>query len=133
MNYKLGFIGAGNMATAIFAGALKKGLVESSDIYVYDIDQDKLKRGEKQYEYISCSSIDELCEKAQMLVIAVKPNVAVFVLEQMKKAMDLPVISIVTGLSYQTMAEKNAGTLLRFFARYAKYAAYGGAGSLRIC
>jgi pyrroline-5-carboxylate reductase len=43
MNKKIGFIGSGNMGSAMIKGIVNSNLVESKDIYVSDIDESKLK------------------------------------------------------------------------------------------
>ena len=39
MQIKLGFIGCGNMATAIINGAVSSQFIAGEDIFVYDIDE----------------------------------------------------------------------------------------------
>ena len=39
---KIGFIGAGNMATAIIGGLTRSGF-EKKDVFVYDVFEEKLK------------------------------------------------------------------------------------------
>ena len=41
---KIGFIGAGNMASAIVGGAVKSGKFASNDIYVCDINEEKVNK-----------------------------------------------------------------------------------------
>ena len=39
---KIGFIGMGNMASAIAGGIIKSGFIEGQNVYAFDIDQTKL-------------------------------------------------------------------------------------------
>ena len=41
---KIGFIGAGNMASAIVGGAVKSGKFAPNDIYVCDINEEKVNK-----------------------------------------------------------------------------------------
>ena len=41
--YILGFIGAGNMSQAIIRGAIEKKAINSDKVFVFDIDNDKMK------------------------------------------------------------------------------------------
>ena len=39
---KIGFIGMGNMASAIAGGIIKSGFIDGKNVYAFDIDSDKL-------------------------------------------------------------------------------------------
>ena len=95
---KLGFIGAGNMAGAIIKGALEKNAVVPNHIIVYDIDNEKVKALQEGYGIHGVASIPELCEKSDMLLLAVKPNILPDVLRGLCN-IDLPLISIAAGWS----------------------------------
>ena len=41
---KIGFIGMGNMASAILAGVLKADFLNGDDVCVYDINSEQLKK-----------------------------------------------------------------------------------------
>jgi len=103
---KLGFIGAGNMAGAIIKGALYKNVINAGDIYVYDIDETKSQSIKNSLNVCACAGIDELCEKSDMLIIAVKPGAMEPVLKAIKRY-DKPVVSIAAGWG----AEKIKGIL----------------------
>ena len=99
-NYKLGFIGAGNMAEAIFSGAIEKKVLKPNEIFIYDISQDRMNGLCKKYGIISASSIEDLCSKAEMLVLAIKPSIISTVLEKLAEIDSrLPMVSIVAGWS----------------------------------
>lgn len=73
MGKSIGFIGAGNMATAIINGMLKNEAAAPQDIHVFDIDNAKLTamsaRGVRTHE--SVRKIVELCD---IIVLAIKPQ-----------------------------------------------------------
>lgn len=73
---KLGFIGAGNMATAIFSGALKQNVLESQDVALYDVDTKKSEEHRKAYGITVCDSAQALVDCAILSFWAVKPIVA---------------------------------------------------------
>ena len=57
---KGGFIGTGNMATAIIKGLIENG-VNSKYVYAYDIDSEKLNKISKEYNItVVTSNIDVL-------------------------------------------------------------------------
>ena len=104
MNIRLGFLGAGNMATAIFSGALEKKVILPEQIALYDISEQKLLEHQKRYGIRICHSPQELVEESDILLLAVKPVVAKSVLA----ALDMKgkaLISIVAGLTYQQIQE----------------------------
>ena len=95
MAYRFGFIGAGNMAQAIFSGAVQRKLARPDSIYIYDIDAEKMQTLREKWGIHTCSSLEMLHEACDILFLAVKPNVAKAILQ------DLPggkaVVSIVAG------------------------------------
>ncbi len=101
---KLGFIGAGNMATAIFSGALKRNVLKGGEIALYDVDRKKSEEHRKAYGVTVCDSAQALVDCCDIVVLAVKPIVAKGVLN----ALDLEgksLLSIVAGLTYQQLQE----------------------------
>ena len=101
---KLGFIGAGNMAGAIIRGAVEKNASAPNHIIVYDVDTEKVKALQESCGVHGVASIAELCEKSDMLLVAVKPNVLPDVLKELH-GVDLPLISIAAGWSSSKIKE----------------------------
>lgn len=80
---KIGFIGAGNIATAIISGAVKSGILNAGDITVFDIDQNKL----TPFIKLGCfaaKNIADLMTKTDTLFLTVKPQVLEPVLTEVK-------------------------------------------------
>lgn len=82
--YKLGFIGCGNMATAIMGGAVSSDFLKGENICVFDVDKEKAEFLNKEYGVNCCSSVEELAENCEFIVLAVKPQVFPTVLPQIK-------------------------------------------------
>ncbi|MEG2720526.1 MAG: pyrroline-5-carboxylate reductase [Oscillospiraceae bacterium] len=78
---KIGFIGAGNMATAIIRGAVGSKNFNSSDILAYDIDEKKANFLNEKYKITTKSSVSGLINACDVVVLAVKPNVLKELLE----------------------------------------------------
>ncbi len=97
--YKLGFIGAGNMAEAIFSGVLSKGAAQPAEVFLYDINREKLLQHQEKYGVCLCSSEQETVESAEMLFLAVKPHIAPSVLQKLHFSKEKVLISIVAGLT----------------------------------
>ncbi|WP_288060451.1 pyrroline-5-carboxylate reductase [Thomasclavelia cocleata] len=95
---KIGFIGMGNMASAIAGGIIKSNFTEGNRVYAFDIDQEKLMKMNHEFNLISCESEIDLVEKVDLVVLAIKPNIVDEVIVKIKdKLDDKAVISIVAG------------------------------------
>lgn len=95
---KLGFIGCGNMATAIIGGAVSSAFLKGDNICVFDVDAQKADFLNKEYGVNCCSSVEELAENCEYIVLAVKPQVFPAVLPQIKDKLNkTTVISIGAG------------------------------------
>ena len=85
--YKLGFIGCGNMATAILNGVVNSEYVNGADICVFDVDSQKANALKNNLGVEALLSAREVAEKAQVVVLAVKPQVFPQVLPEIKDAL----------------------------------------------
>ncbi|MGI6316260.1 MAG: pyrroline-5-carboxylate reductase [Christensenellales bacterium] len=96
---KLGIIGSGNIAQAILKGALHTQAISPEDVFVYDIRPEVTGRLESELGVISCSSSSELCKKADLILLAVKPFVCRDALKLMQYDLtgQKALISVVTG------------------------------------
>ncbi len=95
---KIGFIGMGNMASAIAGGIIKSNFIKGNRVYAFDIDQEKLMKMNHEFNLISCESEIDLVEKVDIVVLAIKPNIVDEVIVKIKdKLDDKAVISIVAG------------------------------------
>lgn len=100
ITYTLGFVGAGNMASAIISGAVEKKVVSAEQIYVFDVDTQITQALSSQLGIVSVPSLNELCGKAEIIVAAVKPNVLTAVLNELKPLIgNKPLVSIAAGWS----------------------------------
>lgn len=107
MNRKLGFIGAGNMGTALVGGIIKAGILSPGNIYIYDIDETKAGALEKEMGIKAVESNEELIIASDIIIIAVKPNMVKTVLDPLKKLFDSTkiLVSIAAGVSIKTFKE----------------------------
>ncbi len=104
---KAGFIGAGNMATALMKGIIGSGLYSPDMINAYDNDPEKLNAIYKAYHVDSVPSNKELVKACNIIILAVKPQVMNAVLEEIKREVtkDHVVISIAAGIKIDTIQE----------------------------
>ena len=98
---KIGFIGMGNMASAIAGGIIKSGFIDGKNVYAFDIDSDKLAKMNLEFGIIGCKSEVDLVETVDMIIMAVKPNIVEDVILKVKaKLENKAVISIVAGYDF---------------------------------
>jgi len=106
MNYRLGFIGCGNMAQAIAAGAIKGGVLPADQV----IASDPTESHRVLFEGWGCTtSADnaEVIRGAKQIVLAVKPQIFPKVAPQLAELLDdsQVLISIMAGVSSKKIAE----------------------------
>ena len=101
MSRILGFIGSGNMGQAMIGGVVKAKLFESRDIIVSDRDQAKLETIQKTYGVQTTTDSLEVARKADLLILAVKPNIYPQVLESIKDVLTPKkiIITIAAGVA----------------------------------
>ncbi len=93
----IGIIGCGNMGSALVEN-LRKGFGHK-DIFVFDKEQDKLNSLKRGFGVVSCSSVEELGMKSEVIVIAVKPQDIDAVLSLLKNFKGKLFISIAAGIT----------------------------------
>ncbi len=93
------FIGLGNMASAIIRGMHKSGLFAAKSLYGHDISIDKMQQLEEETGLIPCPSNQEAVQQADVVVLAVKPQMLDTVLTEISPALhgDKLLISIAAG------------------------------------
>lgn len=99
MNRVLGFIGSGNMGQAMLGGILENELFKSDQIIVCDLDEQKLKDMSDMYGIQTTTSSRELAAKADIIVLAIKPNIYNPVMESIKDLItgDKIIVTIAAG------------------------------------
>ncbi len=95
---KIGFIGAGNMASAIVGGMVHGSVLPPEQILLYDPMMEKTRRLEKELGVRAMEDCAQMVGQCDMLVLAVKPAVAGGVLAQFYAALShRALISIAAG------------------------------------
>ena len=99
----VGFIGAGNMATALIKGIISSGLYRPEMIKAFDNDPEKLKSIYNTYNVEGVHSNSELVKSCNIIILAVKPQVMNAVLEEIKENITAEhlVISIAAGIKIE--------------------------------
>lgn len=101
-NKRIGFIGAGNMATALIKGILKANLVTSDFVSASDVDIEKLDSLKNEYGInIIFKDNEKLVAESDIVILAVKPQIFDKILKEISSKLDKSklVISIAAGIS----------------------------------
>ena len=72
---KIGFLGGGNMAEALIRGLLQGGAVSAGQVRASALKGERLKFLRERYGIETTEDNDALCRWADVLVIAVKPQI----------------------------------------------------------
>lgn len=104
---KIGFVGSGNMASAIANGLLEKQLYSPEEIIASNRSKDRLKAFKERFGVLIAENNQELVQKAQTIIIAVKPQQFLSVAKELKPFLDKNqlVISIMAGVSIATISQ----------------------------
>ena len=82
---KIGFIGTGNMASAIIKGIIEKEFIKAKNIYLFDVMTDKVTEFSKEIGANVCRSNDELIRSVDVVVLSVKPNIIEKILNETRE------------------------------------------------
>jgi len=111
----VGFVGAGNMGEALIKGLLTAGLVPSAAIVATDVRAERLGQLERQYGIQMCPDIRQLVGRADVVILAVKPQVMTAVLREIAPGVTARtlLVSIAAGVpTARLRAELPAGVRL---------------------
>lgn len=81
---KLGFIGTGNMASAIMGGIIGKGVISAQEIIGADLFAPGRERVKEQHGIHVTNSNKEVIEKAEIVILSVKPQFYESVIQEIK-------------------------------------------------
>lgn len=84
MNKTIGFIGCGNMGTAMIGGIIKANIVTSDKITVADLNEKNLKETKLRYGINITTDNREVAKNTDILILSVKPNLYPIVINEIK-------------------------------------------------
>jgi pyrroline-5-carboxylate reductase len=101
MNKKIGFIGAGKMAQAMIEGILKSKLVPKQNIIASALTVSTLDKIKNTYAIVTTDNNKEVARFADLLILAVKPDLHSKVIEEIKNEVkqDIIIITIAAGVT----------------------------------
>lgn len=105
MDSTVGFIGTGNMGSALIRGILKSGTVGAEKIYAFDTDNKKLDAICEETGINKTKSPSDLVFKSFVTILAVKPNMVEDVLKECREQFTEGklLVSIAAGVSLKTL------------------------------
>lgn len=105
MKETVGFIGAGNMCTAIVEGWLAKGLLKPEEIFVSNRTPGKLQKLEEHFKIKVCSTNEEVVENSDVVILAVKPQDLESAVENISSAFDEDqlILSLAAGVKLRKL------------------------------
>ncbi|MFP4580030.1 MAG: pyrroline-5-carboxylate reductase [Candidatus Sumerlaeia bacterium] len=110
-DWKLGLIGCGNMGSALLAGVVKAGVVSTDCVGLTDVDAAKASALAADLGAKQCVSNGELLEFADVVILAVKPQVMGDVLAELASSVREKhlFISIAAGIPLSMIEGKLGG------------------------
>lgn len=134
MDRVIGFIGSGNMGQAMIGGIIESGLVDSKDIIVCDLDEDKLDYIQVEYKTQVTTDSVKLVKNSDIIFLSVKPNVYDTILEQIKEFVTEDKLIIVIAPGYTLERVGNIlGAKTKIVRAMPNTPALVGAGMSAIC
>lgn len=105
---RLAFVGGGNMGEALLRGILAAKLVGPGDLLVSDVREDRLSSLREAYGVRTHANNADAVGPADLVVLAVKPQVMVRALDDLRHALDEKklVVSIAAGIPISVIADR---------------------------
>lgn len=110
---KIGFIGCGNMASAMIGGILKKGIFTKEEIIVSNLTEEGSRRSREKLGVVTTMENRQVAERAKIVVLAVKPQFYEEVLGEIKDVLteEHILVGIAPGKTFSWLEEKCAQPL----------------------
>ena len=84
MSKVIGFIGCGNMGSAMLGGLISSGFQKAEDIIVSTHTEASAKKIEEKFNVKTKASNIEVAEEADVIILAVKPNMYKAIVDEIK-------------------------------------------------
>ncbi|HOP47066.1 MAG TPA: pyrroline-5-carboxylate reductase [Desulfobacteraceae bacterium] len=102
-NQCIGFIGSGNMGTALIKGMIQSKLFSKQQLFAFDKDDKSLKRALDFFGLNRCNSIAEIMKSCSIVLLCVKPQNMQAALDEIKMHVNEHhlIISIAAGITIE--------------------------------
>ena len=103
----LGFVGAGAMGEALIKGIVEAGLVAPASVHAFDVRPERTAELSQRYGICAATSNAQVLGVADVVILAVKPQIMAAVLKEMRSALGRRnlIISIAAGVSTSRLRE----------------------------
>lgn len=131
---KIGFIGCGNMASAMISGMLKKGLYKKDEIIVSNLTEEGSKRSREKLGVVTTLDNHEVVKNTKLVFLAVKPQFYEEVLNEVKDELtpEHTVVGIAPGKTLAWL-EEECGQPLKVVRMMPNTPAQVGEGMTGVC
>lgn len=108
MKYKVGFIGCGNMASAIIAGLINKANISPTDIIASDASEEALKKTSASLGIANTTDNCNVAANSHILFLSVKPQYYETVISEIKDCItdSQIIVTIAPGKTLSWLSEK---------------------------
>ena len=105
---KLGFIGTGNMASAIMGGIIKNQIIPANDIIAADVMEAGRERVKEQFKIQVTADNHEVINSSDIVILSVKPQFYAEVIAEIKDDVreDQIIITIAPGKTLAWLKEQ---------------------------
>lgn len=133
-NMKIGFIGLGNMASAMIGGMLQKEIVQPEDIIGSDKSVAMREKAAEAYGILTKESNEEVAKESEVLILAVKPQFLGDVIDGIRDVIkpETLIISIAAGKTI-TWLENSFGKEIKLVRCMPNTPALVGEGCTGVC
>ena len=124
---KLGFIGTGNMASAIMGGIIRNEVIPAEEIIGADLFAPGRERVKSQFGIHVTDSNKEVAQKAEAIILSVKPQFYADVIQDIKDEIkdNQIIITIAPGKTLSWLEEQFG----KHRSHHAEYTSYGRRGN----
>ncbi len=131
----IGMIGAGNMGSAILRGIVEAEYIKAGQIIAYDTSNRRMKELEEDIPGVMLASdCFEVAEKADLIILAVKPIYVKDVIDEIRPALhEKALLSIAAGWTVSMLKKELFGTTATYLRVMPNTPALVGEGMTAIC
>lgn len=112
IDLKTGFIGAGNMGEAFTGALVKSGIIQPSDVFLGDVNEERLKVLKEAYSINTLNDNSMLFSECDIVVLAVKPQIMPQILSELETYIEKHpperrklIISIAAGITMKKIED----------------------------
>ncbi|WP_312475969.1 pyrroline-5-carboxylate reductase [Neobacillus sp.] len=134
MNKKIGFIGAGKMAQAMIEGIVKSKLIPKENIIASARTEKTLEKIKHKYSIVTSLQNKDVARAADILILAVKPDLHESVIEEIKSEIKQKaiIVTIAAGITLKDI-ERAFGSKIRAVRTMPNTPSLVGEGMSAIC